>query len=371
MQNNLGGQLQILKSQLEEVGIQIGDALMPTVQKIVGKVQEWVEKFSNLDQGTKEIIVKIGLVAAAIGPLLIIGGKVVSGTGVIIGVIGKLINFIAGSGGLIGSIGALANPIGIAIAAVGALVAAFTIWQKHCEKWAKENYALTESQKKQNEEIHKTNEAYDQMTATRQDAIKKGVAEIDHIEELRREYNNLLDSNGKVKKGYEDRAEFILTEMANALGIEKQALMELRDENGKLGKSVEELIETKKQELLLEAMEDSYREAIKNKTEAQKQYIEAQEQAAESTRKYNEIGRQAEEVERRYQELMSQGRPVAAALFRASQGKIIEGEKEAKKAYDESMTALDEARDIEKAAQGNRRDAAALPYRTWKDQSDI
>ena len=345
MQNNLGGQLQILKSQLEEVGIQIGDALMPTVQKIVGKVQEWVEKFSNLDQGTKEIIVKIGLVAAAIGPLLIIGGKVVSGAGVIIGVIGKLINFIAGSGGLIGSIGALANPIGIAIAAVGALVAAFTIWQKHCEKWAKENYALTESQKKQNEEIHKTNEAYDQMTATRQDAIKKGVAEIDHIEELRREYNNLLDSNGKVKKGYEDRAEFILTEMANALGIEKQALMELRDENGKLGKSVEELIETKKQELLLEAMEDSYREAIKNKTEAQKQYIEAQEQAAESTRKYNEIGRQAEEVERRYQELMSQGRPVAAELFKLSQKKIIEGEKEAKKAYDESMTALDEARE--------------------------
>ena len=345
MQNNLGGQLQILKSQLEEVAIQIGDALMPTVKKIVEKVQEWVEKFSNLDQGTKEIIVKIGLVAAAIGPLLVIGGKVVGGIGTIVSGVGRLINFIAGSGGLIGSIGALANPIGIAIAAIGALVAGITLWSKHCEQWAKDNYALTEEQKKQNEVIHKANEEYDNMIKTRQENVNRGMAEIYHIEDLMDEYNSFLDSNGKVKKGYEDRAEFIVTELAKALGIEKDALLELRDENGRLGKSVEELIETKKQELLLSAMEDDYREAIRRKTEAQKQYIDAQEQARISTEKYNEIGRQAEEVEKRYQELLQQGRPAAAAIFRLSQKGILEGEKEAKQAYEESMAALDESRE--------------------------
>lgn len=343
MQNNLGGQLQILRSQLEEVAIQIGDALMPTVKKIVEKVQEWVEKFSNLDQGTKEIIVKIGLVAAAIGPLLVIGGKVVGGLGTIIGGVGKLINFIAGSGGLIGSIGALANPIGIAIAAIAALVAGITLWNKHCEQWAKDNYALTEEQKKQNEVIHKANEEYNNMINTRNDNVKKGVAEINHIEELKDEYNGLIDKNGKVKAGYEDRAQFIITEMAKALGVEEDAIRDIIDANGKMGESIDELIEKRRQEMLLAAYEESYREAIQKRTEAWKNYTDAQKQVRESEAKYTEIATQADEVRRKSQELISKGMPVAAAIHEQANKKILEGEKEAKNAYNESMDALKES----------------------------
>ena len=76
--DNLQGQITILKSTLEGIAIQIGDILMPTVRKIVAKIQEWATAFSNLDEGTKETIVKIAAVVAAIGPLLVILGTVIS-----------------------------------------------------------------------------------------------------------------------------------------------------------------------------------------------------------------------------------------------------------------------------------------------------
>lgn len=70
--DNLSGQITILKSTIEGIAIQIGDILMPTVRKIVAKIQEWATVFSNLDKEHKEQIVKIAAIVAAIGPLLIV-----------------------------------------------------------------------------------------------------------------------------------------------------------------------------------------------------------------------------------------------------------------------------------------------------------
>lgn len=103
MQDNLGGQMTILKSQLQEVAISIGDILMPVIQDIVAKIQEWVDKFNGLDQGQKEMIVKIALIAAAIGPLLVVIGTLISSIGTILtlvplfaGPIGAIIMLITG-----------------------------------------------------------------------------------------------------------------------------------------------------------------------------------------------------------------------------------------------------------------------------------
>lgn len=75
MQDNLGGQLTILKSQLEELAISFGEILMPAIRAIVSKTQALVDKLNQMDPATKETIVKIALVAAALGPLLVVVGK--------------------------------------------------------------------------------------------------------------------------------------------------------------------------------------------------------------------------------------------------------------------------------------------------------
>ena len=54
---------------------------MPTIRKIVSAVQQLVDKLNSMDEGTRETIIKIGLLAASIGPLLIVLGKTISTVG--------------------------------------------------------------------------------------------------------------------------------------------------------------------------------------------------------------------------------------------------------------------------------------------------
>lgn len=89
MEDNLQGELTKLKSALEGVGIQIFEILVPHLQRLVEKLQEAVEWFSNLSPEAQETIVKIGLLAAAIGPLLLVGGKLIGSIGSIVSLFGK------------------------------------------------------------------------------------------------------------------------------------------------------------------------------------------------------------------------------------------------------------------------------------------
>lgn len=135
MQDNLSGQLTILKSQLQELAISIGDALMPTIREVVSHIQQWVDKFNSLDDGTKEMIVKIALFAAAVGPVLIVVGKVISAIGTIMTVIPALASGISAVTAAFGALNLtmLANPITLIIAAIVALVATFVILWNKCD----------------------------------------------------------------------------------------------------------------------------------------------------------------------------------------------------------------------------------------------
>lgn len=137
MQDNLAGQLQILKSQLEELAISIGELLMPSIRAIVGWIQKVVDWLNSLDEGTKKTIVTIALVAAAIGPVLIVVGKVISAVGTIMTIVPKLaaaLNVVKGAFAALNTT-MLANPIFLIIAAIAALVAAFIYLWNNCEEF--------------------------------------------------------------------------------------------------------------------------------------------------------------------------------------------------------------------------------------------
>ena len=127
MQNNLSGQLTILKSQLQELAISFGDILMPAIRQIVSWIQKLADKLNGMDEQTRKTIVTIGLVVAAIGPALIVIGKIISAVGTIMTIIPKVKAAITAVKGAMSALNVtmLANPIGIVIAAVAALTAAF------------------------------------------------------------------------------------------------------------------------------------------------------------------------------------------------------------------------------------------------------
>ena len=82
MQDNLAGQLTILKSQLEELAISFGEMLMPAIRAIVSKIQAFVDKLNGMSESQRKAILTIGLIVAALGPLLVIIGTLISKVGV-------------------------------------------------------------------------------------------------------------------------------------------------------------------------------------------------------------------------------------------------------------------------------------------------
>lgn len=137
MNDNLAGQLTILKSQLQELAISFGELLMPAIRTIVGWIQKFVDWLNSMDEGTRKVIVTIALVAAAIGPVLIIVGKVISAVGTIMTLVPKLMGIINAAKGVFAAFNAVcaANPYVLIIAAIVALVAAFIYLWNNCEEF--------------------------------------------------------------------------------------------------------------------------------------------------------------------------------------------------------------------------------------------
>ena len=141
MQDNLAGQLTILKSQLQELAISFGDILMPAIRSIVSKLQGFVDKLNGMDEGTKRTIVTIALLVASIGPLLIIIGTTISKIGVAMQGFVKLANGVSklkvaiqGGTGVLGKLGAalggVSAPVLAVVAVIAVLVAAFVhLWR--------------------------------------------------------------------------------------------------------------------------------------------------------------------------------------------------------------------------------------------------
>lgn len=78
MGDNLKGDLAILESGAQDMAIALSDWLMPAARGVVQGVTDLIGKFNALDDGTKNTIFRIGAMAAAAGPLLLSGGKVLT-----------------------------------------------------------------------------------------------------------------------------------------------------------------------------------------------------------------------------------------------------------------------------------------------------
>ena len=120
--DNFQGQLTLLKSALEGVGIDIGTIIMPYLQKFVEKIQSLVDWFSNLDAKSQDLIVKAGLIVAAIGPILSIAGSIVGTIGKISSSIGTIVKIIPTVISVVSTIGTVIT--GTLIPAIAGVVTA-------------------------------------------------------------------------------------------------------------------------------------------------------------------------------------------------------------------------------------------------------
>lgn len=165
---------------------------------------------------------------------------------------------------------ALANPYVALAAGIAAVGAALAIWISSSD-------TATEAEKRHKEQLDKLKvsidencDSWDNLKQKSQEYVDTNMSELSHYESLADELNNIVDANGKVKAGYEDRANFIVTTLNNALGTEMKLNGNVIKNYKNIRKEIDELIEQKKAQIILNANEEKYTEAIKNRENALK-----------------------------------------------------------------------------------------------------
>lgn len=138
MLDNLSGQLTLLKSALEGLAIQFGEILMPYIKQFVTWLQNLTQKLQELTPEQKEQIVKWAAIAAAIGPVLMVLGKLTSSVGSIITTFGKipgaLVKAKSAFTAVSAAIGGISAPVVAVVAVIGVLIAAFAnLWKTNEE----------------------------------------------------------------------------------------------------------------------------------------------------------------------------------------------------------------------------------------------
>jgi TP901 family phage tail tape measure protein len=119
-----------MKGSIETAAIQIGNALLPTINKVVDAITNLTNKFSALSPTTQDMIIKIGMIVAALAPLLIGFGKIHSGVGTLVEDVGKVVSHIStfttalkGGTSAMGALRLAISPTTLAIAGIAAAVA--------------------------------------------------------------------------------------------------------------------------------------------------------------------------------------------------------------------------------------------------------
>lgn len=116
-----------LKNDAIDLGTTLMEELAPIIENIAEKVSQFTEWFNGLSESEKQTIIQIGLIVAAIGPLLIALGTVVSGGAKIIGGIPVIAKGLSGLFGIIA-----ANPVLAIITAIA--IAVFALWT-NCDEF--------------------------------------------------------------------------------------------------------------------------------------------------------------------------------------------------------------------------------------------
>jgi len=300
MMNNTKGAIEEMMGALETAGIKIFQAVAPTITDLATKVGELADKFSALPPETQENIIKFAALAAVIGPVLSIGGKLAGGISSIIGLFGKLS---IGTAAATTTVASLGNAAAIGATKVGGLGLAAKASTLLLNPWtaaiAAGGLMVYGLYKNLSEDAIPAIDLFgDSVSENTQKAVS-GFLELE--EQASMALNQMSWSGQEVT---EEMAESII---GNFEDMKEQVVGKLEEQKERALESISEMVENsigmteEEKEEMIRIIEESYDEQIKKTEEGNARIKEILETAKEENRaiteeEKNEINRIKEDM---------------------------------------------------------------------------
>ena len=302
MLDNTKGAFESLSGSLESAGIAIQQELAPHIQDLSEWIQDLVDDFNDLSDEEKDNIVKTALLVAAIGPAIKILGTLGKGIGTVSKGIGTLSTAIGvfktgaqsankSANGLASALKGMTSPMGIGIGLFAGLTVATL---KYIDSLTKVDPELQKMIDKNAEFSDSLNDSYETIN---KDAEAK-LAEIENAKKLSDELKKLVDANGNVKKGYEDRVNYILGELSEATGEEYKIIDGQIQKYQELIDKIDEALVKQEFQVYMDTNSSKYTEAINNEAEALENYMNTVEETKKKQEEYNKAKEEGSATDR-------------------------------------------------------------------------
>lgn len=386
MNDNLQGDIKEMNSAWEELGITIYNDfegnLRTAVKTVTSKVIPALTNLSNWASKNLPTI-KAGIVGVATAMATYETATLavkVAQTGLTAAIEGctavqKVMNAVAE-----------ANPYVLLATAIAGVVTACALYTAQTEDMVTQSKVLTDTEMEQINAAQEAAEAWRETTDACKESADASVSELDHVQTLADELQGLADANGTVKDSDQERAQYILGELNDALGTEYTMTGNVIDQYSSLVDSINTTIEAKKAAALIDAYNEAYTEALTNEsslwealTAAERDYeseslnldqIKSELSSLETQR--NDLLQQSREAtdnalqNQLYNEAVSLDGQIATLQGNLTQEQAIYDQKKATyescaAAYGECQTTIQQYENAEvAAAQGNYSDVATL-----------
>ena len=343
-------QLSMAQNKAKALAITMGDELLPHINDLLDFLGDLADSFADMSDEEQQAVLKTAALVAGLGPALKIAGnlgKVLGTTTKGIGTFTKAVGLMKnGIGTATGSAANLAKVLSAATSPIGLLTTAIV-------GLTVAGVALASQQTEEEKRIEALNKKIKEQTTARKELynerqleVESSLREIDNVEALVNELSLLVDSNGKVKDGYEERVNFILNEYNAAMGTEYTLVDGVIQKYNELSDSLELVLAKKRAEVILGSQEQDYKDAQDNIDEYTQSLIDAEKEQENAQKAYEK----------------------AQANYEANKGLSISLTNQLRKLRDDAKKDLDEANSSLKDAQSNY-DSAMSAITTYETNS--
>ena len=246
MQEGISAKSRKIVQSFKNFGIEIGDKLIAKLEPALEWAKEMTDKLDDLDDETKTTIITVAGIAAAVGPAIIIAGKMTTA----IGQVSRALSYLA------------ANPVALAIVGVVALTAAWMALSKSMQKNNTIASKMSDASKERIREVNDQRDAYYDLKNAQAEQAEADLAQVRNTQSLWEELQTLTSETGYVTAANQARVSYILNELNSAYGTEYALIDGMITKYQDMQTEIDNLIEKRKYEIVQKAALPLYEKAV-------------------------------------------------------------------------------------------------------------